>query len=121
VFYVALFKIGFYSITIAPKRPGFVQVRGRVKEDMEELASLAQEKLGMELDIVTAGGTDYAYRFYVSPGQWAELARLLTVDLLDYSNYKNSVHSDHLRDDAYYDVWRRMNRLQQEKAKLDAG
>jgi hypothetical protein len=109
-------KIGFYSITNAPKRPGTVQVRGRVREDMDKLAALAQEKLGLELELIAGGGTDYAYRFYVTAEQWAELARLLTVEILDYTNYKNSIHGDRVRDDAYYDIWRRMFRLQQQKA-----
>lgn len=109
-------KVGFYSITNAPDRPGSVQVRGRVQEDMDKLVALAQEKLGLDLDYVATPGRDYAYRIYMSPDTWAQVAHLLTVEILDYSNYKNSIHGDRARDNAYYDIWHRMSRLQREKA-----
>lgn len=105
-------KAGFFSVVTAPDRPGMIQVRSRREADTEALAKLAKDKLDMDLTWQTTPDRDYRYRIYMIPAEWEQLAHLLTVDSLDYDNFKASVHGDSLRDNAYMDVWSRMHRYQ---------
>lgn len=109
-------KAGFFSVVLDPASQGMVQVRARREDDFKSLAKFAKVKLGMDLTWSETKGRDYHYRAIMIPAEWEQLAHILTVDLLNYTNFKDSVHGDQLRDSAYLDVWTRMSRYQRDAA-----
>lgn len=104
-------RFGFFSVTLALEDPTgqTVQVRARVREDIEALDTWFLGETGTLLgdDIISTPRRDYQYRMYVPKARWAEAARLLAQDL-NYSNFKAQIR-DHERHDVYAAVWGLLN------------
>ncbi len=103
---------GFYSVVDKGDRPGYLCVRGRVREDIEalfELDSLA----GYAADVIETENSDYRYRVYVRREHWVAA----TADLagqISYDNFKNEVAGRQGRERAhiYMAVWQALFELQ---------
>ncbi len=107
-------KAGFFSVVEHFDDPEILLVRGRVREDMDQLAALAAT-LGIEgLELNDTAGSDYRFRYFMKRSAWEAIAAAL-VSGIDYSNFKDKVHGDQDRDRAYLSMWSAMNGLQREK------
>lgn len=96
--------IGFYSaVRVADKdrdcipkgrdpEEQYIMIRGRVREDVENLAVLLKESCitESEPEILEWVGRDYPYRVIIEKDEWVELLSELA-DMVDYSNFKNTV------------------------------
>jgi hypothetical protein len=112
-------KYGFYSVVQDKADAKRIQVRGRVKDDIERLVTFAKQKLGAETpEIISTPKADYAYRIVFDRFLWERLASALTADI-DYTNFKDAVHGEPDRDSSYLEVWSTMNDLQRRRKKLD--
>ncbi len=69
------------------------------------------ERVFPEAKVIEGAGTDYRYRARIPRSQVAD-AIAEAVRTIDYGNFKNQV-AENDRHDAYYDVWRTMNRFQE--------
>jgi hypothetical protein len=104
-------KMGFLSIVEHRDDPGKLMIRARFREDIEELCRR----------IAAAGGGKQAwqetpegdYRFRVTCGReiMAKIVEQLVREI-DYTNFKNSVHGDPVRDRAYLACWSAMHKAQ---------
>jgi hypothetical protein len=83
-------------------------VRGRLREDLEELRRWVPD-----IDIREHPRADYRFRAVLSREQW-KIVLMGEVDSLDYRNFKNRVDQKqgHERHETYMEVWRAMRRLQ---------
>ena len=101
--------IGFFSVVAHSDEPRTVIVRARAREDLD---NLRREHLP-DLEIVENGGTDYAFRAFVSRDEWEHAAQQMAADI-DYPNFKDAVaaRQGYARADVYHDVWATMYRLQ---------
>jgi hypothetical protein len=107
-------KAGFVSIVRHKSQPGKLIVRARVREDLERFAKLLDEITGEPHAIRETPSRDYRFRTVATKQAVAQvLARQVTE--IDYTNFKDAVHGDPQRDDAYMDVWSAMHRLQRDK------
>lgn len=105
-------KYGFYSAVQDKADPQRIQVRARVKDDLIRVAAFAKHALGVEMpEIISTPQADYAYRLVLDRPLWEKLAAALTADI-DYTNFKDAVHGEADRDDAYLDTWSAMHELQ---------
>ncbi len=77
---------GFYSLTRSTNEPDKLQVRARVRRDLENLQALT-DLTGPILEIPTA---DYRWRWIVTPTEAEQITRCLTQDIT-YSNFKSTV------------------------------
>jgi hypothetical protein len=93
-------KIGFFSI-VQGKNPGEFLVRGRARQDLENLRAFLAEP--EKSPILTFAGTDYQYRIVVSSEDLAHLMQTF-VGLVDYKNFKAQIR-DKSRHDIYSRVW----------------
>ena len=101
--------IGFYSVVAHAEEPRTVIVRARARADLE---NLRREHLP-DLEIIENGGTDYAFRAYVSRDEWEHAARQMA-EAIDYPNFKDAVvaRQGFERAGFYVEVWETMQRLQ---------
>src|SRR5947209_1813970 len=111
-----LFTIyGFYSVVQDKKDAQRIQVRARVKDDIERLVEFAKRSGTSEaMEIISTPRADYAYRVVMNRSLWEQLARHLTADI-NYTNFKDAIHGEPDRDDAYLDVWATMSELQRRR------
>lgn len=102
-------KIGFFSITKArpeewpnPVPEGSVQVRARVREDLENFL----EATGASVEVIETYHRDYPYRIFVSPETAAKFLFEYVEDM-DYNNFKNEVAAvqGKARASLYSKVW----------------
>jgi hypothetical protein len=102
---------GFFSVVAHRDEPDTIVVRARLREDLE---ALRVHHLP-DMEIVEGGGTDYAYRAFVSRDEWEHIAQQLARGI-DYPNFKTAVSERRGPDLAhpYYEVWRVMHRVQSE-------
>lgn len=106
---------GFYSVVQDKADPQLVQVRARVKDDLEGLRQFSRERAAADMPAVISTATaDYAYRVVVEKALWTRVATALAADV-DYTNFKDTVHGEADRDDAYYRIWSAMNELQRKR------
>ncbi len=77
---------GFYSLTRSPKEPDKLQVRARLRRDLENLQSFT----GLAGAIIETQSADYRWRWIVSPADAETITRCLTADI-SYSNFKGIV------------------------------
>lgn len=98
-------KVGFFSATVSES--GSLQVRARVREDLDNLRKTYAPKLG---ETVELPGRDYPYRAYISHEHFAEAMTRMTLDI-DYGNFKDKVAKTQGYDRAhlYGGVWGVMN------------
>lgn len=107
-------KTGFVSVVRHKSQPGKLIVRARVREDLERFAKLLDTITGERHGIRETPGRDYRFRTVATKHAVAQvLARQITD--IDYTNFKDAVHGDRQRDDAYLDAWSAMHRLQRDK------
>ena len=69
------------------------------------------ERVFPEAQVIEGAGTDYRYRARIPRDQVAD-AIAESVRNIAYGNFKNQV-AENDRHDAYFDVWRAMNRFQE--------
>jgi hypothetical protein len=99
---------GFYSV-VRKYGDERLCVRARVREDLDRL----RERFLPELtETVETAGSDYRYRAWVEPEQFA--AGLAEIGRgIDYPNFKNEVgRVDPDRASPYHEVWGALGRLQ---------
>lgn len=89
-----------------PTGEGRLCVRARTRGDLERLRRRYCPQLTLA---VKDAGTDYEWRAYCTPEEWAEAAARLAL-AVDYPNMKDRVTNDH-RHDVYLDVWVALRRL----------
>lgn len=110
-------RIGFYSATRSRTEPDKMQIRGRVRADLENLQRFAQEN-GITQDpglanIIHTPQADYHHRLIVRPETWTALITALAVDI-DYPNFKDTI-TDPERHAAYSRVWSIMYGVQEDE------
>lgn len=94
-----------------------VQVRARIKNDLERLSRFAGKVPGVELPgIISTPHADYAFRIIVEQEVWTKIAAALAADI-DYTNFKDEIHGEADRDATYFEVWSSMNDLQRTRAR----
>ena len=109
---------GFYSVVQDKKDERLIQLRARIKDDLENLFAFAAKELKIALPaIISTPQADYAYRVVVERTVWIKLASALAEEI-DYCNFKDEVHGEHDRDDAYLGVWSEMHQLQQKRRRV---
>lgn len=107
-------KYGFYSVVAHRDDPDLVLVRGRNETDLEHLRGFGQGR-GIQMpEIVVTPEADYGCRIFLPRADWNRLGAALAVEI-DYTNFKEQVHGDPLRDAAYLQVWDTMRRFQWRK------
>ena len=77
---------GFYSLTRSADEPDKLQVRARVRQDLDNLQKLT----ALTGHILETPAADYRWRWIVTPTQAEAITRRLTQDI-DYSNFKGVV------------------------------
>lgn len=98
----------FVSAVRHRHKPGMLMVRARLAGDLERFFATDTASL----DVRETRAADYRFRCTVSNSVFAD-ALMRAADTIDYANFKNSIaHADHLRHDAYMDVWSAMYRAQ---------
>jgi hypothetical protein len=110
---------GFFSVTEPRDGDGdTLQVRARVKEDLDALREKFLPTLGVTLAKI---GTDYPYRAFVSKEDFAlGMARIILS--IDYSNFKATVMQEQglSREKLYMRVWSVLNDAEAKLEKMDA-
>ena len=94
---------GFYSITRSKQEPDKLQVRARVRLDLENLKNLT----GLTEPILETTDSDYRWRMIVTPVDGEYLVSLLTHDI-DYPNFKSSIAArpdQQSREHDYHTIW----------------
>ncbi len=94
---------GFYSLTRSTDEPDKLQVRARVRRDLENIQSFT----GLTGPILETPVADYRWRWIVTPADAEVVTRCLTHDIT-YSNFKSTVaqqpdQSGKLR--GLHDIW----------------
>jgi hypothetical protein len=77
---------GFYSLTRSTDEPEKLQVRARVRRDLENLQSFT----GLAGAILETPAADYRWRWIVTPADAETITHCLTDDIT-YSNFKSTV------------------------------
>jgi hypothetical protein len=111
-------KLGFFSVVEDRNDRRRVQVRARVREDIEAVAKLVASKASVDAEILETPDADYRFRILITKAAWAKVGKTLTADI-DYPNFKGRVLSgmrDRNRSDAYHTVWEAMRELQESAA-----
>ena len=101
-------RIGFFSIV---QKQGSSDpnaelcVRARFREDIESFIAEVKEVTGEDVGAyLENSGSDYAFRVFIRrPLVKTVIANL--IETLDASNFKDSIHGNPIRDDAYYQCW----------------
>lgn len=80
-------------------------VRARFREDIENFIGDVKRVTGEDVGAYRETPlSDYAYRVFIRrPLVTAVISNL--VETLDASNFKDSIHGNPIRDDAYYQCW----------------
>ncbi|MFH1499879.1 MAG: hypothetical protein ABII82_18870 [Verrucomicrobiota bacterium] len=77
---------GFFSLTRSTDEPDKLQVRARVRHDLENLQSFT----GLTGPTLETTAADYRWRWIVTPADAETITRCLTADIT-YSNFKGTV------------------------------
>ncbi len=108
-------KAGYFSIVCKEGGPDDLQVRARVRQDLEALRQLCPQ-LGPTVE--TPHG-DYRYRAMAKRQDLAPAIAQMVLDL-DYANFKDEIHhltGDARRMDAYHAIWGTLARWQETEAR----
>jgi len=99
---------GFYSTVAHRDKPESVLVRGRVREDLDNLADLIPN-----LEVFEDSTADYRWRAVVTKEAWGNAIRQITAEV-DYDNFKNAVAARQGKERAhvYSAVWEDLYTLQ---------
>lgn len=105
-------KSGFVSIVAHRNKPGFVMVRGRKQEDVENFRDACESLLPLE--VVHTPEADYICRVTM-PALTAMTGMVSLMVGIDYYNFKDAVHErdEPTRDRAMMRVWRAMHDYQE--------
>jgi hypothetical protein len=106
---------GFYSVVQDKKNNQQVQVRARIQDNLQRLSSFVRS--ATDIDLPTAISTptaDYAYRIVIEKALWTRIATALAAEI-NYTNFKDTVHGEEDRDEAYFEIWSAMNDLQEKR------
>jgi len=103
---------GFYSVVDKGDREGYLCVRGRVREDINNLFEL-DSLAGYASDVIETDNSDYRYRVYVKREDWVRAAADLAQGI-EYDNFKSEVErvQGHDRARTYMKVWSALFGLQ---------
>ena len=104
-------KHGFVSIVENLHNPETLLERARVRKDLENFVETLKAIDGKDRWIAETPAADYGYRIVAEKGVVADAVAASTRGI-DYSNFKNAVHGDPSRDNAYFEVWAAMRELQ---------
>lgn len=107
-------KYGFFSVVEVTGEPTKIQVRARLRKDIEAIAELAWEATSNRPKIIESKDSDYRFRVVLPRNDWYELGQFLITDI-DYSNFKGKVlcpGTEPARSRAYHHVWSTMSYLQ---------
>ncbi|MBN8247758.1 MAG: hypothetical protein J0L84_09985 [Verrucomicrobia bacterium] len=101
-------KIGFFSLVV---KDGHLHVRGRLKRDMENLATLLEVP---HQEIERWPQADYRWRIRLDPSKASHVLAALGATV-DYPNFKSAIaatpdQAEKLR--AYHDLWHGLFELQ---------
>ena len=96
-------KDGFVSVVEHRDDKELLLIRGRIKDDIEDIANLAEVLTGEKPEIVEMPDADYRFRIFLSKHVFKEIMQV-KIDDLDYPNFKSSIR-DHDRHNAYLDIW----------------
>lgn len=112
---------GFFSVVQHKNNPGLVIIRARASEDIEWVANFINEGRSHIPSRLHAGvqktlDSDYRFRIVATREEYQDLLKHLG-DELDYTNFKDTVHGDPVRDRAYMDTWQTMQAFQSAKAR----
>lgn len=94
---------GFFSITRSQQEPDKLQVRARVRRDLENLQTLT----GLSGGILETPTADYRWRVIVTPEQAEPIVQQLAKDIT-YANFKSSVAArpdQTSRSDDLHEIW----------------
>lgn len=103
-------RSGFFSVTRSIDDPSQMQIRARVRTDLENLCA----NFGLGARILDTPAADYRYRVIVPPETVVNLFTMLA-QTIDYSNFKQAVHDTPGQEDKagpYMRVWATMAALQ---------
>jgi hypothetical protein len=81
---------------------------------LERFVKLLDDITGERHAIRETPGRDYRFRTVATKHAVAQVLARQVTDI-DYTNFKDAVHGDPQRDDAYLDVWSAMHGLQLDK------
>jgi len=103
---------GFYSVVDKGDREGYLCVRGRVREDIDNLFEL-DSLAAYASNVIETDNSDYRYRVYVKREDWVRAAADLA-GRIKYDNFKSEVErvQGNERAHTYMDVWSDLARLQ---------
>jgi len=95
--------IGFYSVTQVREKPEILQIRARVKGDLDNLRAKYLPEL---TETVQLPGRDYPYRAYTDRPCFAAAMVQIITDL-SHHNFKDEVLKQQglAREQLYHDVW----------------
>ena len=103
-------KYGFFSVVSAKVQTGAASeydlvVRARSRKHLENLQTRFREL--KRIEIFDNAGTDYQSRITVNKYLWADIMSTLTMEEIDYTNFKNKVGSgnDPSYTNSLHDVW----------------
>jgi hypothetical protein len=80
-------ECGFFSATRSAEHPAKMQVRARVRSDLEELMA---RYCDAPLPILEWPDRDYPYRVLMEVSQWSDIVSRMCTDV-NYSNFKDRV------------------------------
>jgi hypothetical protein len=107
-------KLGFFSVVQDRADRRRMQIRGRLRQDVEAMAGLVEELTGRRPEVLETPAADYRFRIVVSPTVWRKIGARIVAEI-DYPNFKGEVlrpYGDQERSEAYHQVWATMHRLQ---------
>lgn len=109
---------GFFSVTQVKDKPGTLQIRARVREDLDNLRSKYLPSLS---ETIQLPGRDYPYRGYASNDDVALAISRAILDI-NFDNFKNEViHTQGLpRELLYAKVWSVMYKAEDKLAEEEA-
>lgn len=96
-------KHGFYSATMSPVKKGHIQIRARVRKDIERLKQAFPDQLA-QAKIIETKQADYRWRTVMTPSKFAVLMMHLAEDI-DYGNFKNAAKANGLDTGPHHAVW----------------
>jgi len=102
---------GFFSVVAKQSDPDMVKIRARCVEDLEGLRAFIGRA---DLEIIETPKRDYCCRMFMPKAEWVTAAERLAEDL-NYTNFKDTVHGEFDRDQAYMNVWCTMLDLQRRR------
>lgn len=104
-------EIGFFSAVENYFEKDHVLVRGRFEQDILNLKDLLFEQEELDLHVLHTPENDYHYRLNIPKDVWGRVCQSLASGI-DYHNFKNHIHGDPVRDEAYMGCWSAMNMAQ---------